>query len=169
MRRVVEAFPCLEFSISATSRKPRHTEQHGVDYFFMTADEFMQAVESDKFVEWEEVYAGTHYGTLRSEMERIWDAGKSIIFDVDVKGGLRLKHIFGDNALAIFIMPPSLNELERRLIGRGTDSPEQIAKRVAKASAELEYADRFDISIVNDDLERATSEVLSAISEFLDK
>lgn len=135
VRELLQRFPRLEFSVSATSRAPRGKERNGVDYFFLSPEEFRQAVQEDKFVEWEEVYSGTCYGTLRSEMERIWQKGNVIVFDVDVIGGLNLKRIFGDRACAIFIMPPSIETLRERLVKRGTDSPETIECRVAKASS----------------------------------
>ena len=167
MKHVVQTFPELEFSISATSRAPRGAEQHGVDYYFVTAGQFLADAAAGKFVEWEEVYNGTHYGTLRAEVERIWDKGNTIIFDVDVKGGVNLKNIFGGQALSIFIMPPSVEALRRRLELRGTDSPEAIEKRVAKAEEEMQYAPRFDRVVVNDDLETAVREVEEVISKFL--
>lgn len=167
VKALIEKFPQLEFSISATSRAPRTGERHGVDYYFFSADEFGKAMEGDLFVEWEEVYAGTHYGTLRSEVERIWAKGNVILFDVDVKGGLRLKEIFGDKALAIFVMPPSVAELRNRLVGRGTDAPEVIEKRVAKAEQEISFSDRFDKVVVNDDLSRAIAEVEKLITDFI--
>lgn len=135
VRELLQRFPRLEFSVSATSRAPRGKERNGVDYFFLSPEEFRQAVQEDKFVEWEEVYSGTCYGTLRSEMERIWQKGNVIVFDVDVIGGLNLKRIFSDRACAIFIMPPSIETLRERLVKRGTDSPETIECRVAKASS----------------------------------
>ena len=137
VRELLQRFPRLEFSVSATSRAPRGKERNGVDYFFLSPEEFRQAVQEDKFVEWEEVYSGTCYGTLRSEMERIWQKGNVIVFDVDVIGGLNLKRIFGDRACAIFIMPPSIETLRERLVKQGTDSPETIECRVAKAEFEL--------------------------------
>ncbi len=157
----------LEFSISATSRAPRGVEQNGKDYYFLSGEEFDKRIAEDAFVEWEEVYAGTKYGTLRSEMERIWAKGHTILFDVDVKGGVRLKDIFGSDALSVFIMPPSVEELRNRLIGRATDSPEKIEQRIAKADEELSYADRFDRVIVNDDLEVAVGEVRRIVEEFI--
>ncbi|MBQ8272770.1 MAG: guanylate kinase [Tidjanibacter sp.] len=157
----------LEFSISATSRAPRGAEQNGKDYYFLSGEEFDKRIAEDAFVEWEEVYAGTKYGTLRSEMERIWAKGHTILFDVDVKGGVRLKEIFGSDALSVFIMPPSVEELRNRLIGRATDSPEKIEQRIAKADEELSYADRFDRVIVNDDLEVAVGEVRRIVEEFI--
>lgn len=167
MRYILRDFPQLEFSISATSRAPRGDEKHGVDYYFFSGDEFRQAIEDEMFAEWEEVYSGTHYGTLKSEMERIWSSGKSIIFDIDVKGGINLKNVFGERALSIFIMPPSIRELEKRLVCRGTDSAEAIARRVAKASVEIEDAKNFDVIVINDDIERAVGLVENAIKEFL--
>ena len=137
VRELLKRFSCFEFSISATSRKPRGEERDGVDYYFLTAEEFRARVERDEFVEWEEVYAGTCYGTLRSEMERIWSKGNIILFDVDVIGGINLKRLFGNDACSLFIMPPSIEELERRLRGRGTDAEEVIQKRVDKAEFEL--------------------------------
>ena len=139
----------FELSISATSRKPRGTEQDGVEYYFITADEFRRLIEEDKLVEYQEVYANHFYGTLRSEIERIQGKGNHVLFDVDVKGGLNLKKIFGKQAIAIFIQPPSIDELRRRLEGRGTDSKEMIEQRLAKASIEMEDAPYFDHIIIN--------------------
>lgn len=157
----------LEFSVSATSRSPRGVEQNGKDYYFLSGEEFDRKIAEDAFVEWEEVYAGTRYGTLRSELERIWAKGHTILFDVDVKGGVRLKDIFGTQALSIFIMPPSIEELRNRLVGRATDSPEKIEQRVAKAGEELTYAERFDLVVVNDNLEEAVEGVRKAVEEFI--
>ena len=167
VRRLLEQFSNLEFSISATSRAPRGVEKNGVDYYFLSAEEFAEAVAADKFVEWEEVYKGTCYGTLRSEMERIWSKGNVILFDVDVMGGIRLKGIFGEDAMSIFVMPPSIEELRRRLEGRGTDAPEVIEKRIAKASFELTKAPEFDKQVVNDDLEVAVAEVAEIVKNFI--
>ena len=167
VRELLKRFNCFEFSISATSRQPRGQEQHGVDYYFLSNEEFRERVERNEFVEWEEVYAGTCYGTLRSEMERIWAKGNTILFDVDVLGGINLKRLFGDDACSIFIMPPSLEELERRLRGRGTDAEEVILKRIGKAEFELSKAKEFDFTVVNDDLQVATNEVASIIENFL--
>lgn len=167
VRRLLEQFSNLEFSISATSRAPRGVEKNGVDYYFLSAEEFAEAVAANKFVEWEEVYKGTCYGTLRSEMERIWNKGNIILFDVDVMGGIRLKEIFGEDALSIFVMPPSIEELRRRLEGRGTDAPEVIEKRIAKASFELTKAPEFDRQVVNDNLEVAISEVAEIVKNFI--
>ena len=167
VRRLLEQFSNLEFSISATSRAPRGAEKNGVDYYCLTAEEFAEAVAANKFVEWEEVYKGTCYGTLRSEMERIWTKGNVILFDVDVMGGIRLKEIFGEDAMSIFVMPPSIEELRRRLEGRGTDAPEVIEKRIAKASFELTKAPEFDRQVINDDLEVAVSQVAEIVKNFI--
>ena len=167
VRELLKLFPEFEFSISATSRKPRGQEQHGVDYYFLSNEEFRQRVERDEFVEWEEVYVGTCYGTLKSEMERIWSKGNVIIFDVDVMGGINLKRLFGEDACSMFIMPPSVEELERRLRGRGTDSEEVIQKRIAKAEFELSKSPEFDHTVVNDDLQVAVDEATTIIRNFL--
>ncbi|MBE6188124.1 MAG: guanylate kinase [Rikenellaceae bacterium] len=167
VHELLKRYPQFEFSISATSRAPRGTERDGVDYYFLTEEEFLRRIEADAFVEWEAVYAGTHYGTLRSEVDRIWSKGNVIIFDVDVVGGVNLKRIFGDKACSVFIMPPSIEELERRLIGRGTDAAEVIAKRVAKAGQEIERAPEFDHVVVNDDLQRAIADTCAIIDNFI--
>ncbi len=169
VRELMQLVEGLEFSVSATSRAPRGVEQNGKDYYFLSSEEFDQKIAEDAFVEWEEVYAGTKYGTLRSELERIWNKGNTILFDVDVKGGVRLKNIFGKQALSIFVMPPSIEELRRRLVGRATDSPEKIEQRLGKANEELGYADQFDRTIVNDTLEVAVEQVCSAVREFINK
>lgn len=169
VRELLKQFTQFEFSISATSRPPRGTEQNGVDYFFLSQEEFKAKVEANEFVEWEEVYNGTCYGTLKSEIQRIWAKGNIIIFDVDVMGGINLKKIFGQNACSIFIMPPSVEELRKRLIGRGTDSMETIEKRVAKASFEISKADEFDHVVVNDILETAIDQTRDIINDFLSK
>ncbi len=162
--------PELEFSISATSRAPRGQEQHGVEYYFYTADEFRRMIEEDKFVEHEEVYPGSFYGTLKSEVERIWAKGNTIIFDIDVQGGVNLKRIFGDQAFSVFIQAPSVEILRERLIGRGTDTAEAIEKRVAKAASEMEFAaGKFDYTLVNDDLATALNEAERIIGDFLKK
>ena len=157
----------LEFSVSATSRACRGTEKHGIDYYFLTPDEFRQKIDNQDFIEYEEVYKDCYYGTLRSEIERITSQGKHVIFDVDVKGGLSLKKKFGDDALALFIAPPSIQELLNRLNHRGTDSPEMIEKRIAKAEYEMSFAPQFDIIVVNDILEKAQHEAEKVIREFL--
>lgn len=153
----------LGFSVSATSRAPRGTEQHGVEYYFISQDEFKKRASAEEFVEWEEVYPGTCYGTLKSEVQRVTDAGKNLIMDIDVKGGLNVKRCYGDQATTIFILPPSKEELERRLRGRGTDAEELIRKRLDKADYELSFAPQFDIRIVNDDLDKAVMEVREII------
>lgn len=167
VRELLKRFPQFEFSISATSRKPRGQEQHGVDYYFLSNEEFKERVAHNEFVEWEEVYEGTCYGTLKSEMERIWAKGNIIIFDVDVIGGINLKRLFGDDACSMFIMPPSVEELERRLRGRGTDAEEVIQKRVSKADFELSKASEFDYTVINDDLQTAIAEATQIIEEFI--
>jgi guanylate kinase len=167
VRELLKRFECFEFSISATSRAPRGVEKDGVDYYFLTNEEFKARVERDEFVEWEEVYQGTCYGTLKSEMERIWAKGNVILFDVDVIGGINLKRIFGADACSVFVQPPSIEELERRLRGRGTDAEEVIQKRIAKAEFELSKAPVFDHVVINDVLEDAVNEVSAIISQFL--
>lgn len=157
----------LEFSISATSRTPRGSEKDGVEYYFLSTEEFERRIAADEFVEHEEVYKGCYYGTLRSEVERIWGKGHTIVFDVDVKGGLNLKKIFGSQALTVFIQPPSIDELRRRLVGRGTDSPEKIEQRIAKAGEELTYAPQFDTVVVNDDLSIAQAEAEKKVRAFI--
>ena len=159
----------FEFSVSATSRKPRGQEVDGRDYYFLTHDEFKQRVQRNEFLEWEEVYAGTCYGTLKSEIDRIWDKGNIIVFDVDVNGGRNIKRFFGADALSIFVMPPSIEVLEQRLRSRGTDSEEAIVKRLARSAEELKQAPQFDVTIVNDDLERAVAEAKTLIEKFLDE
>ena len=167
VRQLLERYPQVEFSVSATSRAPRGTERDGVDYYFLTPEEFRQAVTENRFVEWEEVYQGTCYGTLRSEMERIWQKGHVIAFDVDVIGGINLKRLFGNDACSVFVMPPSIGELRRRLESRGTDAPEVIDRRVAKAEFELTKAPEFDHVVVNDRLEDAVAEVCALVDDFI--
>lgn len=158
----------LAFSVSATSRAKRPYEVDGQDYFFITAEEFQQRIIHDEFIEWEEVYPGQYYGTLRSEIDRIWTNGNSAIFDVDVVGGLDLKMHFGDQALAIFISPPSVAALEQRLLARGTETSESLKKRVAKAAHEMTFAPQFDAVVVNDTLEHACEETHALVARFLD-
>lgn len=167
VRALLEQYNQFEFSISATSRAPRGAERNGVDYYFLSAEEFAEKVAQDAFVEWEEVYAGTSYGTLKSEVERIWSKGNIILFDVDVMGGINLKRIFQEKACSIFIMPPSIEELRRRLEGRGTDSAETIEKRISKASFELTKSPEFDHTVINDRLEEAIEATCKIIDEFL--
>lgn len=157
----------LGFSISATSRGPRPNEVDGKDYYFLTADEFTRKVQNNEFLEWEEVYKGTSYGTLKSEVERIRKSGKNVIFDVDVVGGLNIKKFYGDEALAVFVQPPSVEELRKRLTTRSTETEEKIAMRIAKAEHELTFADRFDVVIVNDNLEDAFAEAEKIVADFL--
>lgn len=164
---VLPLHPEMEFSVSATSRKPRGTEQDGVEYLFYSADIFRKLVEMDKFVEYEEVYKDNFYGTLKSEVNRIWSKDHVIIFDVDVKGGVNLKKYFGDRALSVFIQAPSVEALRQRLINRGTDSLEAIEARVAKAAEEMTYAEKFDYILVNDDLETALKEAEQVVDKFL--
>ena len=160
----------LEFSISATSRAPRGQEKHGTEYYFFSTEEFRQMIAEDKFVEYEEVYAGSFYGTLKSEVERIWAKGHAIVFDIDVQGGVNLKRIFGDKALSVFIQAPSVEVLRERLIGRGTDTEEAIERRVAKASSEMEFAaGKFDHVLINDNLETALAEAERVIERFLER
>lgn len=157
----------LSFSISTTSRPPRGVEQHAVDYYFITAEEFKQRIEREEFLEWEEVYTDTFYGTYKSEIQRLTEMGKNILFDIDVFGGMNIKRQFGDNALSIFIQPPSLEALKERLEKRQTDSPEKIAIRLAKAEKEIEQASNFDHIIINDDLATAIAETQQVIRAFL--
>ena len=168
INELMQYFDCFDFSISATSRKPRGEERDGVDYHFLSHDEFMRRVDKGDFLEWEEVYQGTCYGTLKSEISRIWDAGRVIVFDVDVNGGRNIKRYFGADALSIFVMPPSLEVLEQRLRSRGTDSEEAIVKRLARSAEELKQAPQFDVTIVNDDLQRAVAETRRVIENFLE-
>jgi len=157
----------LAFSISATSRAPRGNEQHGKEYFFLSPEEFKKHIEANDFLEYEEVYQNRFYGTLKEQVEKQLAEGQNIIFDVDVVGGCNIKKVYGNRALSIFIQPPSLEELEKRLINRNTDSPEVIKSRIAKAEFEMGYAEKFDKIIINDDLEKAQEEALDAIKNFL--
>ena len=159
----------LRFSISATSRAPRGTEQNGVEYYFLTPEEFKARIAKGDFLEYEEVYTDKFYGTLKSEVERILDEGDNVIFDVDVVGGCNIKHYYGERALSVFIQPPSIEELRKRLVGRGTDTPEVIESRIAKAEYELSFADKFDTVVINDDLETAKAKALQVIQAFLAK
>lgn len=159
----------LAFSISATSRPPRGTEKHGVEYFFLTPDEFRRRIANDEFLEYEEVYQDRFYGTLKEQVEKQLAAGQNVVFDVDVVGGCNIKKFYGERALSVFIQPPSVEELRKRLVGRGTDTPEVIESRVAKAEYELTFASKFDTVIVNDDLETAKAETLKVITQFLNQ
>ncbi|KXB45862.1 guanylate kinase [Bacteroidales bacterium KA00344] len=157
----------LAFSISCTSRAPRGTERHGVEYFFLSPEAFKTKIANDEFLEYEEVYPNRFYGTLKSQVENQCEAGQNVVFDVDVKGGCNIKKFYGDRALSVFIQPPSVEELRRRLVGRGTDTPEVIEQRLAKAEYELTFADQFDRIIINDDLATAQAEALKIVSDFL--
>ena len=157
----------LGFSISATSRNPRGQEQDGQDYYFLSVEDFRSQIAADAFLEYEEVYAGTYYGTLQSEVERLWAAGKHVLFDIDVVGGLRIKEKFPEQTLAVFVQPPSVEILEQRLRARGTESEEKIQQRLAKSTQELSYAPQFDRVIVNDDLAQAQQEVVALIASFI--
>ena len=157
----------LAFSISATSRPPRGEEKHGVEYFFLSPDEFRQRIANNEFLEYEEVYKDRYYGTLKAQVEQQLEAGQNVVFDVDVVGGCNIKKFYGERALSLFILPPSVDDLRRRLTGRGTDAPEVIEHRIAKAEYELSFAPRFDKVIINDDLETAKAEALKVIREFL--
>ena len=157
----------LAFSISATSRPPRGTEQHGVEYYFLSAEEFKQRIANDEFLEYEEVYADRFYGTLKAPIEKQLAEGYNVVFDVDVVGGCNIKKYYGDRALSVFIQPPSIEELRKRLVGRATDAPEVIESRIAKAEFELGFAEKFDVVVINDDLEKAQADALETIQKFL--
>lgn len=159
----------LSFSISATSRPPRGTERDGVEYFFLSPEEFKSRIANGEFLEYEEVYKDRFYGTLKSQVEKQLAAGDNVVFDVDVKGGCRIKEMYGDRALSMFIQPPSIEALRQRLEGRGTDSPEVIADRLARAAYELTFAPKFDTVVINDDLEKAEAEAFAKLKAFLDK
>ncbi|MBQ0024216.1 MAG: guanylate kinase [Bacteroidales bacterium] len=169
VHHLLDNFDCFDFSVSAASRAPRGEERDGVDYHFISNEEFDRLVEAGEFVEHEEVYPGCKYGTLKSEVRRIWSEGHVILFDVDVKGGLNLKKYFNEAALSIFLKAPSIEELRRRLVNRGTDTPEAIEKRLSKASEELTYAPQFDRILINDDLETCLAEAVSIVNGFLEK
>lgn len=166
---LLKKYPFLEFSISATSRAPRGKERNGVDYYFFSAEQFEEKIRNNEFIEFEEVYQGSYYGTLKSEVERIWNKGHIILFDIDVKGGINIKRIFGKNALAVFIQPPSVQALKERLIKRGTDSAEAIEKRIGKAREELSYAGRFDRILVNDNLAQTLAEAEQMVESFVNQ
>ena len=159
----------MHFSISCTTRAPRGTEKHGVEYFFLTPEEFKEKISREEFVEYEEVYTDKFYGTLKSQVTKQTEAGENVVFDVDVKGGCNIKEMYGENALSIFIQPPSVEELRRRLVGRNTDSPEVIEQRLSKAEYELTFSPRSDAVIVNENLQEAQQNTLTTILEFLNK
>lgn len=164
---LLTVMPDLRFSISATSRAPRGEERDGVEYYFFSPEQFREKIAAGEFLEYEEVYPGRFYGTLRRPVDEMLDAGTNVVFDVDVVGGCNIKQAYGDRALSIFIQPPSVDELRRRLVSRGTDSPEAIEQRVDKAEQELAYAPRFDAVVVNDNLEEAQRETVALVRDFL--
>ena len=168
VKHCLDHIPQLEFSLSCTTRQARGEEKNGLDYHFITPEEFRQKIEVEAFVEFEEVYTDKYYGTLKAEVDRIWASGKVVIFDVDVQGGISLKNYFGDKALSIFIMPPSVAALELRLIARGTDDLETIHTRVAKATEEISFKNEFDQIVVNDILEQAKKEIDHLLNHFLE-
>jgi guanylate kinase len=167
VKHLLESGLNLSFSVSATTRPPRGSEKEGEDYFFLSVAEFKKRIENDEFVEWEEVYKDLYYGTLKSELERIWKSNKHVLFDVDVNGGIKLKNLFGIRSIAIFIMPPTVEELENRLVRRATDSAEKIRIRIEKARDELKLANQFDTVIVNHKLDKAQEETSKTVSSFL--
>lgn len=167
VHHLLQVIPELEFSVSATTREQRPNERHGVDYYYITKEEFKRRVDNGEFLEWEEVYGGNFYGTLKSELDRIWSHGHHVIFDIDVVGGLRLKELYPDNSLSVFIMPPSVEALEQRLRGRGTETPANLAMRVNKAAHEMSYSDKFDVTIVNASLTQSLPEAENVVRAFL--
>jgi guanylate kinase len=168
VKEVLKRIPGLEFSVSACSRSPRENEVNGKDYYFLSAEEFRQKTRNLEFIEWEEVYVNQYYGTLKSELDRIWEKGNHVVFDVDVVGGLNIKKQFPENSLSIFIKAPSIEVLRTRLVNRGTETTEQLKKRIDKAEYEMGFAHEFDIEIVNDKLEIAVNQTIEAIQKFLD-
>jgi len=168
VRHLLKKFPNLEFSISACSRPKRNLEVDGKDYYFLSVDEFKNRIANNEFIEWEEVYAGSYYGTLKSEIERIWTKNNIVVFDVDVKGGINLKKIFGHSALSIFVMPPSIEALKQRLEHRNTETEESLNKRVGKAAEEMTYANQFDKILVNEILEKSFAEAESLVQNFIE-
>jgi guanylate kinase len=170
VKHLVKKFPVLGFSISACTRDKRgRMEENGKDYYFLSPDDFRHRIENHEFVEWEEVYEGAFYGTLKSEVERIWANGKVAIFDVDVKGGLSLKEYYKEKALTIFVKVPSIEELKERLTGRGTDSDDSISRRLFKVNFEMGFQDQFDVILINDDLEKTLNKAEELVGEFLNK
>ncbi len=164
---LMQHFPQLAFSVSAATRQARGTEKNGVDYYFMSADEFKQKIQHNEFVEWEMVYEGKYYGTLKAELQRIWDNNQIPILDIDVKGAIHVKQQFPDSALTIFIEPPSVAELKNRLESRGTETPESLAARVNKAAYEISFKDQFDKQIINDNLEEAREKAVAIVNQFI--
>jgi len=167
VRHLLKTFPILAFSVSATSRQPRKGEIAGIHYHFISAENFRNKINTSDFIEWEEVYPDQYYGTLRSEIDRLWNTGKHVIFDVDVEGGVNLKRIFGDRALAIFVRPPNLEVLEERLRARGTETEESLQKRLTKAERELSYESKFDTTVINDVLSVTCKEAEEKVKKFL--
>lgn len=160
--------PNLAFSISASTRDRRgRTEENGKDYYFLTKDEFKEKIEAEAFIEWEEVYTGNYYGTLKSEVQRLWDEGKTVLFDVEVKGAMNLKKYFGEQAMAIFVKVPSLDELKKRLVGRGTESAETLSQRLYRAEFELGFEDKFDVTLLNENLEESCQKAQELVDHFL--
>ena len=170
VNHLLETIPDIAFSVSATTRQPRGEEQNGVEYYFMSLEEFKQRVENNEFLEWEEVYPGRCYGTLKAVVEKMQEEGYHVAFDVDVVGGTNIKKFYGDEALSVFIQAPSIEVLRQRLVNRQTDSMEEIEKRLAKAQWEMDFAQgKFDITIINDDLETAKADILKAVTTFLEQ
>lgn len=169
VRHLLDAVPELQFSVSATTRHKRDYEEDGKDYYFITPDQFKERLANDEFLEWQEVYKDQFYGSLKSEVERIWENGGTVIFDVDVLGGLNIKKFYGDKALAVFIEPPTLEELCNRLKNRGTETEESLKKRLDKAEYEISFADQFDRIVLNDDLKTAQQEMIDLVQDFLEK
>lgn len=169
VRALLKKIPQLSFSVSATSRSMRNGETHGVDYYFMSPEGFRQRIENGDFLEWEEVYPGSYYGTLQSEVQRIWDEGRQVVFDVDVAGGLTIKRFYGERCLALFIMPPSIEVLEQRLTGRNTETADGIARRISKAEQEMSFAKQFDRIIINDILDDAIEEAAALVTDFINQ
>lgn len=170
VRQLIKQFPSLGFSISASTRDKRgRTEENGKDYYFLTPEEFKQKIDTDAFIEWEEVYQGNFYGTLKEEIQRLWDEGKHVIFDVDVKGGVNLKKYFGDKALAIYVKVPSMEVLKERLKDRGTESEESLSRRLYKAKFEATFEDKFDVTILNDDMQKSFETAEKLVGDFLSK
>lgn len=167
VQHVVSVFPEIDFSVSATSRAPRGSEKHGVEYYFISSEEFEKRIAENAFLEWEQVYNGTYYGTLNAEIERLWKTGKHVALDIDVEGGINIKNRYPNKTLAIYIDVPSMEELRKRLVTRGTDSKDKIDERVAKAEFEKTRAHLFDHIVVNDDLEKAKREVVALVRDFI--